>query len=202
MLRSGAATRAAAAPPPTSPRQRRQTAVVGRLPVAGVEVVPLVTSAAPIVIRGPVVGLVVGVLSLLVVEARSLLVVASLCVQGGRLLACTNKLHTVSGSKSSYCTQWTPLVNQLLILSFSLQRLALPAETSSDTALLHHTPSSRHEITLRSRGSRSDNQATHRGCQMRPPSGDMHSASIVHPAPRPEHPPPCACRRATESVRP
>ena len=48
------------------------------LPVAGVEVVPLVASAPPVVVGGPVVGLVVGVLGLLVVEASSLLVVTSL----------------------------------------------------------------------------------------------------------------------------
>ena len=198
-MRSRAATLAAAAPPPTSPRQRRQTAVAGRLPVAGVEVVPLVTSAAPIVIRGPVVRLVVGVLGLLVVEARSLLVVASLCVQGSRLLACTNKSHTVSSSKCSYCTQSTtpaPSTRQLLIQSFPLQRLALPAETFSDTAVLHHTPSSRHEITIRSRGSRSDTQATHMGCQMRPP------AETCTPRPlRIPHPGPCTLRRAPADVR-
>jgi len=51
---------------------------LNRLPVAGVEVVPLVAGAAPVVVRGPVVGLVVRVLGLLVVEASGLLVVTSL----------------------------------------------------------------------------------------------------------------------------
>jgi len=50
-----------------------------------VEVVPLVACAAPVVVRGPVVGLVVGVLGLLVVEARGLLVVTRLGVKGGSL---------------------------------------------------------------------------------------------------------------------
>jgi len=49
-----------------------------RLPVAGVEVVPLVAGTAPVVVRSPVVGLVVSVLGFLVVEARGLLVVTSL----------------------------------------------------------------------------------------------------------------------------
>ena len=56
-------------------------------PVAGVEVVPLVAGTAPIVVGGPVVGLVVGVLGLLVVEAGGFLVVTSLGVQGRSLLA-------------------------------------------------------------------------------------------------------------------
>ena len=54
----------------------------GRAYVARVEVVPLVPSAAPVVIRSPVVGLVIRVLCLLVVEASSLLVVTRLGVQG------------------------------------------------------------------------------------------------------------------------
>jgi hypothetical protein len=57
------------------------------LSVAGVEVVPLVTSAAPVVIGSPVVSLIVGILGLLVVEAGGLLIVARLGVQGGSLFA-------------------------------------------------------------------------------------------------------------------
>ena len=61
------------------------------LPVAGVEVVPLVAGTAPIVVRGPVVGLVVRVLRLLVVEAGGLLVVTSLGVEGRSLLSAQTK---------------------------------------------------------------------------------------------------------------
>ena len=61
------------------------------LPVAGVEIVPLVAGTAPIVVRGPVVGLVVRVLRLLVVEAGGLLVVTSLGVKGRSLLTAQYK---------------------------------------------------------------------------------------------------------------
>ena len=61
------------------------------LPVAGVEVVPLVAGTAPIVVGGPVVGLVVGVLGLLVVEAGGLLVVTSLGIEGRSLLLLSTK---------------------------------------------------------------------------------------------------------------
>ena len=56
-----------------------------------VEVVPLVAGTAPIVVRGPVVSLVVCVLSLLVVEAGSLLVVTSLGIEGRSLLLLSTK---------------------------------------------------------------------------------------------------------------
>ena len=61
------------------------------LPVAGVEIVPLVAGTAPIVVRGPVVSLVVCVLSLLVVEAGGLLVVTSLGIEGRSLLLLSTK---------------------------------------------------------------------------------------------------------------
>ena len=52
-----------------------------------VEVVPLTTSAAPIIVRGLSVGEVVGVLSLHVVEASSLVKVCRLSVQRSRVLS-------------------------------------------------------------------------------------------------------------------
>merc|ERR1719183_1443606 len=78
---------------PASILTQRQTISVKRLPVAGVEVVPLVAGAAPVVVRSPVVGLVVGVLGLLVVEAGGLLVVTSLGVKGRSLLAVEGVEH-------------------------------------------------------------------------------------------------------------
>ena len=52
-----------------------------------VEVVPLTTSAAPVIVRGLSVGEVVGVLSLHVVEASSLVEVCRLSVQRSRVLS-------------------------------------------------------------------------------------------------------------------
>ena len=82
-------------------RQESRRSSTKCTPIAGVEVVPLVAGAAPIVIRGPVVGLVVGVLGLLVVEAGGLLVVTSLRVQRRGLFLRRRHKPTVSGSSPS-----------------------------------------------------------------------------------------------------
>jgi hypothetical protein len=58
-----------------------------------VEVVPLVAGAAPIVVRGGIVGAVVGVLRLLVESAGLGVLDERLGVQVGRLLAVENSAH-------------------------------------------------------------------------------------------------------------
>jgi hypothetical protein len=55
--------------------------------LAAVEVVPLATSAAPVIVRGLSVGKVVGILGLHVVEASGLVEVRGLCVQRRSVLA-------------------------------------------------------------------------------------------------------------------
>jgi len=91
-----------------SPRSRASPAPRNRLSVAGVEVIPLVTSTAPVIIRSPVVGLVVRILGLLVVEAGSLLVITSLGVEGRSLLLLEQvrgqlRVMIDEGSKLSKC---------------------------------------------------------------------------------------------------
>ena len=65
-----------------------------------VEVVPLVAGAAPVIVRGSVVGAVVSVLRLLVEGAGLGVLDERLGVQVGRLLAVENSAH-VSANKSS-----------------------------------------------------------------------------------------------------
>jgi len=87
---------------------------VSHLPVAGVEVVPLVAGAAPVVVGGPVVGLVVGVLGLLVVEAGGLLVVTGL------------QFIVVSNSLLSYLQNFSlPILQEKKLPSVTQDRLKL-----------------------------------------------------------------------------
>jgi len=112
------------------PLARKETASC--LPVAGVEVVPLVAGAAPIVVRGPVVGLVVGVLCLLVVEASSLLVITSLGVEGRSLLL----LKPTCPLASAINMIFHKTLHSPQTLN---QQERLPAETVSDHHLPAHT---------------------------------------------------------------
>eukprot|EP00960_Hanusia_phi_P048677 759086-Hanusia_phi.AAC.4 len=99
-----------------SRRHSSQGLLVVSSPVAGVEVIPLVAGASPVVVCSPVVGLVVGVLGLLVVEPAapscsfprnhgpgpgSLLVVTSLSVEGSRLFLHGKSARRSEAEKSS-----------------------------------------------------------------------------------------------------
>jgi hypothetical protein len=118
--------------------------VLSRLSVAGVEVIPLVASTAPVVVCSPVVSLIVGILGLLVVEAGSLLVIASLRVQGSSLLSVKSlelakqPKHRVKALQYGIFAIWnTPFSNEISISPFHVLFSANRSRTTRPRKLIN-----------------------------------------------------------------